>query len=164
MQTNHLVLTTYKIISDLKFVIKKDPNMQIARISMGEYKSKDALDEFIDDYSKDFWELFPSATSASTVRTGTTSIINTTIYPDEDSAKEGLEKRMKFLKGYSHMIADTFFYEGDVAFATHEKNKAVNTSVDSKNHVSEQIRLESLEREVRELKSMMRQLLEATKC
>ena len=106
--------------------------MQVAIISIGEYKSVDALDQFIEDYSKDFWELFPNATSASTVRTGTTSIINTTIYPDEDAAKEGLEKRIKWLKGYSNMIADTFFSEGDVAFATHKKNKAYNTLVDSK--------------------------------
>ena len=86
--------------------------MQVARISMGEYKSVDALDQFIEDYSKGFWELFPNATSASTVRTGPTSIINTTIYPDEDSAKEGLEKRTEWLKGYSYAITDTFFYEG----------------------------------------------------
>ena len=133
--------------------------MQVARISMGEYKSVDALDQFIQDYSKDFWELFPNATSASTVRTGNTSIINTTIYPDEDAAKKGLEKRSKWLKGYSNVIADTFFYEGDVVFATHKKNKAYNTLVDSKNQESEQSRLESLEQEVRELKSMIRQLL-----
>ena len=59
---------------------------------MGEYKSVDALDQFIEDYSKGFWKLFPNATSASTVRTGPTSIINTTIYPDEDSAKK-VQKR-----------------------------------------------------------------------
>ena len=86
--------------------------MQVARISMGEYKSVEALDQFIEDYPKDFWELFLNATSASTVRTGNTSIINTTIYPDEDAAKEGLEKRTKWLKGYINVIADTFFYEG----------------------------------------------------
>ena len=68
--------------------------MQVARISMGEYKSSDALDQFIRDYSKNFWEIFPNASSASTVRTGGSSIINTTIYPDEDAAKVGLEKRL----------------------------------------------------------------------
>ena len=137
--------------------------MQIARISMCEYKSVDALDKFIEDYSKGFWELFPNAPSASTVRTGPTSIINTTIYPDEDSAKEGLEKRTEWLKGYSNVIADTFFYEGDVAFTTYKKNKAYNTLVDLKKKESELSRLESLEREVRELKSMIRQLLKASK-
>lgn len=86
--------------------------MQVAGISMGEYKSVEALDQFIEHYPKDFWELFLNATSASTVRTGNTSIINTTIYPDEDSAKEVLEKRTKWLKGYSNVIADKFFYEG----------------------------------------------------
>ena len=35
--------------------------MQVARISMGEYKSVDALDQFIEDYSKGFWKLFPNA-------------------------------------------------------------------------------------------------------
>ena len=136
--------------------------MQVARISMGEYKSVDALDQFIEDYSKGFWELFPNATSASTVRTGPTSIINTTIYPDEDSAKEGLEKRTEWLKGYSNAITDTFFYEGDVAFATHKKNKSLNTPVLNK-HLREESKLESLEREVRELKSMIRQLLDINK-
>ena len=134
--------------------------MQVARISMGEYKSVDALDQFIENYSKGFWELFPIATSASTVRTGPTSIINTTIYPDEDSAKEGLEKRTEWLKGYSNVIADTFFYEGDVSFATHKNN---NTPFATNNHMNEQSKLESLEREVSALKSMIRQLLEADK-
>ena len=83
--------------------------MQVARISVGEYKSVDALNQFIEDYSKDFCELFPNAISASTVRTGNSSIINTTIYPDEDASKEGLEKRTKWLKGYSKVIANTFF-------------------------------------------------------
>ena len=95
--------------------------MQVARISMGEYESSDALDQFIRDYSKNFWELFPISISASTIRTGSTSIINTTIYPDENSAKQVLEKRMEWLKGYSNDIADTFFYEGDVAFAILKK-------------------------------------------
>ena len=62
--------------------------MQIARISMGEYKSVDALDQFIENYSKGFWELFPNATSASTVRTGPISIINTTIYPEKIQPKK----------------------------------------------------------------------------
>ena len=57
------------------------------------------------------------------VRTGVSSIINTTIYPDEDAALAGLEKRTDCLKGYSSVITDTFFYEGDVAFATYEYNK-----------------------------------------
>ena len=56
--------------------------MQVARISIGEYKSVDTLDQFIEDYSRYFWELFPNAISASTTRTGSTLIINTTIYPD----------------------------------------------------------------------------------
>ena len=60
--------------------------MQVTRISMGEYKTVEALDQFIDDYSKDFWELYPNTISASTIRTGSTSIINTTVYPDENSA------------------------------------------------------------------------------
>ena len=97
--------------------------MQVARISMGEYKTVEALDQFIEDYSKDFWELFPNVISASTIRTGSTSIINTAIYQDENSAKQVLEKRMEWLKGYSNDIADTFFYEGDVALATHKKIK-----------------------------------------
>lgn len=47
----------------------------------------------MEDYSKDFWELFPNAICVSTIRTGSTSIINTTIYPDENSAKQVLEKK-----------------------------------------------------------------------
>ena len=72
---------------------------------------------------KIFGKFFPNEISASTIRTGSTSIINTTIYQDENSAKQVLEKRMEWLKGYSNDKTDTFFYEGDVAFATHKKNK-----------------------------------------
>ena len=32
--------------------------MQVARISMSEYITVEALDQFIEDYSKDFWEIF----------------------------------------------------------------------------------------------------------
>ena len=97
--------------------------MQVARISMGEYKTVEALDQFIEDYSKDFWELFPNVITALTIRIGSTSIINTAIYQDENSAKQVLEKRMEWLKGYSNDIAETFFYEGDESFATHKKIK-----------------------------------------
>ena len=137
--------------------------MQVARISMGEYESSDALDQFIRDYSKNFWEIFPNASSASTVRTGASPIINTTIYPDEDAAKVGLEKRTEFLKRYSDLIADTFFYEGDVAFTTHKEKVASDPKVASKNQIGEQSKLESLEREVSELKGMIFQLIEASR-
>ena len=97
------------------------------------------------------------------MQTGISSIINTTIYPDKYSAKEGLDKRTDWLKGYKKVIADTLFYEEDVTFATHKKNSISDTLGNSKNHVSEHSRLESLEREVKELKSMICQLLEVNK-
>ena len=53
--------------------------MQVARMSIGEYKSVEALDQFLKDYSKDFWKLLSHATSDSAVRAGATSMINTTI-------------------------------------------------------------------------------------
>ena len=108
-------------------------------------------------------ETFSKCTSASTVRTGPTFIINTTIYPDAYSAKKGLEKRTEWLKRYCNAITDTFFYEGDVEFATHEKNKSLYTPVVSNKSSSEQTNLESLEREVRGLKSMIRKLLDINK-
>ena len=42
--------------------------MQVARILIGEYKTVKALDQFIEDYPVDFWELFLNAISAQTIR------------------------------------------------------------------------------------------------
>jgi len=50
------------------------------------------------------------------------------------------------------VIADTFFYEGDVSFATHKNN---NTPFATNNHMNDQSKLESLEQEVSELRSMI---------
>ena len=61
------------------------------------------------------------------------------------------------------MIKSILFYEGNVAFATHKKNIVFNNLEGSKNHVSEHSRLESVEKEVIELKNMIYQLLEANK-
>ena len=60
-------------------------------------------------------------------------------------SQESLEKRTEWLKRYCNAITDTFFYEVDVAFATHERNKSLNTQLVSNKHLSEQSKLESLE-------------------
>ena len=93
--------------------------MKTARVSIGEMKSKNALDDFWEQYRKDFWELFPTAQSSTVFITEPHSIITTTVYPDENSAMAVVEDKNTRIDTYADIITDTFSYEGEVAFTSH---------------------------------------------
>ena len=98
--------------------------MRVARISIAEFKSESEVNRFVDDADRTFWDLYPTAEACYQVRTGPTSIINVTIYPNEEAANETLSGRNQFVEEHRDSIIDTFFHVGEVAFSKSEKNKS----------------------------------------
>ena len=98
--------------------------MRVARISIAEFKSEGEVNRFVDDADRTFWDLYPTAEACYQVRTGPTSIINVTIYPNEEAANKTLSGRNQFVEEHRDSIIDTFFHVGEVAFSKSEKNKS----------------------------------------
>ena len=98
--------------------------MRVARISIAEFKSESEVNQFVDDADRTFWDLYPTAEACYQVRTGPTSIINVTIYPNEEAANKTLSGRNQFVENHRDSIIDTFFHVGEVAFSKSAKNKS----------------------------------------
>ena len=98
--------------------------MRVARISIAEFKSESEINRFVDDADRTFWDLYPTAEACYQVRTGPTSIINVTIYPNEEAANKTLSGRNQFVENHRDSIIDTFFHVGEVAFSKSAKNKS----------------------------------------
>ena len=98
--------------------------MRVARISIAEFKSESEVDQFVDDADRTFWDLYPTAEACYQVRTGPTSIINVTIYPNEEVANKTLSGRNQFVEDHRDSIIDTFFHVGEVAFSKIAKNRS----------------------------------------
>ena len=98
--------------------------MRVARISIAEFKSESEVNRFVDDADRTFWDLYPTAEACYQVRTGPTSIINVTIYPNEEAANKTLSGRNQFVEDHKDSIIDTFFHVGEVAFSKSAKNKS----------------------------------------
>ena len=110
--------------------------MRVARISIAEFKSESEVNRFVDDADRTFWDLYPTAEACYQVRTGPTSIINVTIYPNEEAATKTLSGRNQFVEEYRDSIIDTFFHVGEVAFSKSEKNVFSYNSIGQKNYLS----------------------------
>ena len=96
----------------------------MARISIAEFKSESEVNRFVEDSDKTFWDLYPTAEACYQVKTGPTSIINVTIYPNEEAANKTLSGRNQFVEDHRDSIIDTFFHVGEVAFSKIAKNKS----------------------------------------
>ena len=95
--------------------------MRVARISIAEFKSESEVNRFVDDADRTFWDLYPTPEACYQVRTGPTSIINVTIYPNEEAANKTLSGRNQFVENHRDSIIDTFFHVGEVAFSKSAK-------------------------------------------
>ena len=98
--------------------------MRVARISIAEFKSESKVNQFVEDADRTFWDLYPTAEACYQVRTGPTSIINVTIYPNEEAANKTLSGRNQFVEDHRDSIVDTFYHVGEVAFSKSAKNKS----------------------------------------
>ena len=102
--------------------------MRVARISIVEFKSEAELETFADNVEKTFWDIYPTAESIDLVRTGPTSVINSTIFPSETAANQTLSGRQEFFDKHKDGIIDTFFHIGEVAFSKNSSGKPRETS------------------------------------
>ena len=88
--------------------------MSIARINMLEFETEDDLNKRAKLYEKDAPKLFPNAQILLTIKTGPTSAMSVSIYPDEKSAEESLIRRDKHFKAAEVQPREAWYLEGQV--------------------------------------------------
>ena len=72
--------------------------MSVARINMLEFETEDDLNKRAELYEKDAPTLFPNAEILLTIKTGPTTAMSVSIYPDKKSAEKALIRRDKHFK------------------------------------------------------------------
>ena len=89
--------------------------MSVARITMVDYISEKAADEFDEQYQILCPKMIPEADAFVLVRTGPTSGLSVAVYKNETLAEEVMPKRSEMLAQYSDSIKDMFHMEGPVS-------------------------------------------------
>ena len=100
--------------------------MSVARVTMVDYISEEAADEFEAVYQEICPKMLPDADALILVRTSTTSGLSIAIYKSEQLAKEMLPTRAKMIEQCPTSIKDMFHLEGSVSL--HYVNELVKTS------------------------------------
>ena len=72
--------------------------MSVARINMLDFETEDDPSKRAELYEKDAPTLFPNAEILLTIKTGPTTAMSVSIYPDKQSAEESLIRRDKHFK------------------------------------------------------------------
>ena len=88
--------------------------MSTARINMLEFDSEEDLNQRAEMYQREAPELFPNAEILLTIKTGPTSAMSVSIYPDEKSAEESLIRRNKHFKAAEVQPREAWYLEGEV--------------------------------------------------
>ena len=88
--------------------------MSTARINMLEFDSEEDLNERAETYQREAPKLFPNAEILLTIKTGPTSAMSVSIYPDEKSAEESLVRRNKHFKAAKVQPREAWYLEGHV--------------------------------------------------
>ena len=130
--------------------------MSVARVSVAEFKTEDGSKKFTEDYAKQYHDIFPTAEASLSVRTGPTSSIWVTIYPNDQAVEQSFEVRTKFMKDREHFINldESFFYEGEVMWA-----KLFNGNQDQPIAKEQQPQLDAMQARITELQTMLSQVL-----
>ena len=89
--------------------------MTVARISMVEYVSKEAADDFEPKYSEVAPKSIPEADNLILVRTDETSGMSVAIFRDEQTAENALENRKKMLDSFPNTFKDYWHLQGPVS-------------------------------------------------
>ena len=71
--------------------------MSVGRVSVVEFKTEAGVEKFSKDYAEQYHENFPTAEASIAIRTGATSALGMTIYPNEEAQEEN-EKRQEMRK------------------------------------------------------------------
>ena len=88
--------------------------MSTARINMLEFDSEEDLNQRAGTYQKDAPTLFPNAEILLTIKTGPTTAMSVSIYPDKQSAEESLIRRDKHFKTAEIQPREAWYLEGKV--------------------------------------------------
>ena len=92
-------------------------SMAIARVSVLEFNSPEALENAQRSHKEMREKVFPNLKMGLCVRTGPCSFIDISIYPSIEAAEENLEEREKFHKqAFGSSLKDEFFYQGDIDY------------------------------------------------
>ena len=89
--------------------------MTVARISMVEYVSKEATDDFEPKYSKVPPKSIPEADNLILVRTVETSGMSVAIFKDEETGERALASRKKMLDSFPKTFKDYWHLQGPVS-------------------------------------------------
>ena len=106
------------------YLFSKSLIMSVARVSVAEFKTEDGSKNFTEDYAKQYHDIFPTAEASLSVRTGPTSSIWVTIYPNDQAVEQSFEVRTKFMKDRDHFtnLDESFFYEAEMDFFLTEED------------------------------------------
>ena len=92
----------------------KEKNMSIARINMLEFDTEDDLEQRANVYKNEAPKLFPNAEILLTIRTGPTSAMSVSVYPNDQAAEVALVKRDKHFKSAEIQPREAWYLEGKV--------------------------------------------------
>lgn len=88
--------------------------MKVARVSIIENTSEEAVYSLKSYYAENFKKVFPTAERTWVVQTGPTSSLTFTIYPNQTDVDATSSGRREFLDSAKETIADDFSYAGEV--------------------------------------------------
>ena len=88
--------------------------MKVARVSIIENTSEKAVYSLKNYHAENFKKVFPTAERTWVVKTGPTSSLTFTIYPNQTDADATSSGRREFLDSAKEKIADDFSYVGEV--------------------------------------------------
>ena len=88
--------------------------MSTARINMLEFDSEEDLNQRAEMYQREAPELFPNAEILLTIKTGPTTAMSVSIYPDKESAEKSLIRRDKHFKTAEIQPREAWYLEGKV--------------------------------------------------
>ena len=91
--------------------------MAIARVSVLEFNSPEALENSQRSHKEMQERVFPNLKMGLYVRTGPCSFIDISIYPSIEAAEENLEEREKFHEqAFGSSLKDEFFCQGAIDY------------------------------------------------
>ena len=88
--------------------------MSIARINMLEFDTEDDLEKRAKVYMNEAPKLFPDAEILLTIKTGPTSAMSVSVYPDKLVAQEALERRDNHFETAEIQPREAWYLEGKV--------------------------------------------------
>ena len=92
--------------------------MSICRTTIVEFYSKEDADSIIADYNQNFDSMFPEAEQTLNSRVSPTTIISSTVYPDEETIeKTASGARKSFMDKHAQSMKSADTYVGEVTLS-----------------------------------------------